>query len=286
MKIFKFFKKSVNKTHVGNDNNDNEKSNIEKIVVNDYESFMRKRYNESHKLPYKALKNIEEAKEFDQAYVIFEGDYGGIIYLTCPINNVKCSDKELQDLLKYIEEHYWNDLSTAGIYYEVLEKNQETIAGGMGGGKIKKGLWVNSELVKLGMANKIKKIICETDEPYVEDHILKSKEERDNIGGTAFIEIQYCKYMSSSKELNNPNSGLYEHGKENSMYIYIDDCEKFLNEYEKIFGHLDVYGFNYYDKEETKKIIKNIEKIHPMDYEIFVNWIEKEDSNGFWVLGI
>lgn len=271
---------------IGNDSVDNKKSNKEKIMVKDYENFMRKRYNESRNLPYLAFKNLKDAKKADKAYVIFEGDYGGIIYLTCPVNEVKCSDDELQDLLKYIEENYWNDLSTAGIYYEILEENQETIAGGMGGGKIDKGLWVNSEMVKLGLANKIKAVICKTDESYVVNHIFKTKDERNNIGGTAFVEIQYCKYKASSQELGNPNSKLYEHWKDTSLYIYIDDDEKFLNEYGKIFEHLDIYGFNYYSKEEITKIIKNIKEIHPLDYEIFIDWIEKEDSNGIFILGI
>lgn len=41
------------------------------------------------------LKNWEEALEKD-GHLIMEGDYGGIIYLTCPVKLIKCSEQNKQ----------------------------------------------------------------------------------------------------------------------------------------------------------------------------------------------
>ncbi len=95
------------------------------------ESFIRKIYNQN----YVAIANFSRAKETKNAFVIFEGDDGGTIYLTCPMNLIKCSEKKLQKLLEYIDRLYWNDIESANIFYEVIEPNQP-IAGGMDGGYV------------------------------------------------------------------------------------------------------------------------------------------------------
>ena len=107
---------------------------------------------------------LEEAKKHKNVYVIFEGYCGEIIYLTCPVNKVKCNDKELQELLKYIEENYWNDITYSRVYFEIVEDNQKNIDGGMGGGKLKDELWIHPEISWNGIPEKIKETICGNDE--------------------------------------------------------------------------------------------------------------------------
>ena len=46
---------------------------------------------------YHPLANFAEAKNTDAAVVIMEGDWGGQIYLTCPMKLVKCDEKTLND---------------------------------------------------------------------------------------------------------------------------------------------------------------------------------------------
>lgn len=122
------------------------------------ESSLRKMYNESNDIPYQDLKNLTEAKKHIDSVMIFEGDYGGIIYLTCPIRFVKCNEEELNQLLEFIDRNYWNDLDGARIYYELIEDNQG-VAGGMNGGEVINGIWIHPEIIKLGIENIIKEKI-------------------------------------------------------------------------------------------------------------------------------
>jgi len=39
--------------------------------------------------------------------VIFEGDYGGQIYATCPASLVRCSEETLQGLLRDLDTVGW-----------------------------------------------------------------------------------------------------------------------------------------------------------------------------------
>lgn len=121
-------------------------------------SFLRKMYNKSNNILYKPIENFNEAKKCNDSVVIFEGDYGGTIYLTCPIKFVKCNEEKLNKLLKFIDKNYWNDLDGAGVYYELIEVSQG-VAGGMNGGFVIDGIWIHPEIIKLGIDNKIKEIL-------------------------------------------------------------------------------------------------------------------------------
>ena len=127
--------------------------------IKDHESFVRKIFNTTHNIPYKAIKNLEEAKKMKNSFVIFEGDCGGTIYLTCPANMVKCEEKNLQELLEFIDNLYWKDLSMASIYYEQADKIPSSVAGGMGGGVLNTDIWIHPEIEKLNINEKIKNII-------------------------------------------------------------------------------------------------------------------------------
>lgn len=64
------------------------------------ESIMRKFYNKNNDISYNPITNFEQAKKEKNAVLIFEGDYGGIIYLTCPIRLINCNEETLYYLLK------------------------------------------------------------------------------------------------------------------------------------------------------------------------------------------
>lgn len=56
--------------------------------IPEHQSAVRNMVSESHGLDYKPLKDLEEAKEYDDAYIIMEGDWGGQIYLVAPVRLV------------------------------------------------------------------------------------------------------------------------------------------------------------------------------------------------------
>lgn len=92
--------------------------------------------------------SLESAKANPDSVVIMEGDYGGQIYLTCPVRLVRCTQAVLKQLLNDIDDYRWCDPAGAGVYFE-LGKAGTRVAGGMGGGAIIDGVWLHEMLEHL-----------------------------------------------------------------------------------------------------------------------------------------
>src|SRR5215471_3223325 len=88
---------------------------------------------------YTALTTFVAAREHPGSVVIFEGDYGGTIYLTIPFDQVACGEAALKQLLLDIDGMCWSDTRGARVVYEVVPIGAG-IAGGMGGGQVVDGL--------------------------------------------------------------------------------------------------------------------------------------------------
>jgi len=115
--------------------------------IPEHESGVRRIMSEMQGIDYHPLKSFEEAKQYDDAYVIMEGDWGGQIYLSIPAKQIMCSYETLKSLLSEIDKHEWkhNDGEGIGIYFE-RKKAGEGISGGMGGGLALEGLWVHDDI--------------------------------------------------------------------------------------------------------------------------------------------
>lgn len=126
--------------------------------LQEHESGVRKLVSEAHNLNYKPLKNFEEAKEYNDAYMIMEGDDGGQIYLSIPIKFIKCNYETLKKLLKYLDNIAWpeNQDDMAKIFFERLNEG-DVIIGGMGGGLATNSLWLHDKFANI--RNKIEKIL-------------------------------------------------------------------------------------------------------------------------------
>lgn len=87
------------------------------------------------------LTRLYKAKEIEGSYVVLEGDWGGQIYLCCPVSHIKCSQEQLKRLLDDLDAIAWkcNEEEGKGMYFEI-RKPGEGIGGGMGGGLIKEDL--------------------------------------------------------------------------------------------------------------------------------------------------
>lgn len=121
-----------------------------------HESPIRKMQSDANGKKYTALKNLEEARQAGNAYLIMEGDDGGQIYLVAPVAIVKTTEDTLNDLLKDLDSKAWDDISMAGLYYETHEPNT-AVSGGMGGGMAENSLWVHKDFE--GFKDKIQKVI-------------------------------------------------------------------------------------------------------------------------------
>ncbi len=124
-------------------------------------------------------------------------------------------------------------------------------------------------------------------------HTFNSQEERRSYGGSAFVEMQFCKLPSGTaiKELvDNIN-----HWQNDSLYV--NDENTFYQEYSDIFdrgiynnlecGTVDIYGINYYAPFLTDQIIDRLRKNMPLEHEVLTEWLIKSKMyNGFYILGI
>lgn len=128
-------------------------------------------------------------------------------------------------------------------------------------------------------------------------HAFNSQEERRKYGGSAFVEIQFCKMKSEAKIQNIIAVSSINHWQDDSLYIYLDDTESFVKEYSNIFdcgifnnlrsGVVDIYGINYYKPDLVEIILSRILRNKPADYEVLIEWLKKAQRyNGFYILGI
>lgn len=126
-------------------------------------------------------------------------------------------------------------------------------------------------------------------------YTFTSQEERRRVGGSCFIEFQFCKLPIDTKInkivfVDSINNWLNDS-------LYVSDENYFYEEYNYIFdygiysnlerGIVDIYGINYYPPELIEVIINKILKETPSDYKKLVEWLEKAKAyNGFYILGI
>ena len=125
------------------------KTSKHKLIAG-YKSAVRLTVSESHGLPYKPLKTLEEARKYNDSYLVMEGDWGGQIYLAIPVILIKCSYEILKSLLKELDKILWeiNEGEGSGIYFERMRK-ETSVIGGMGGGMATNAIWIHKDLTHL-----------------------------------------------------------------------------------------------------------------------------------------
>jgi len=105
-----------------------------------------------------AFTTLTAAREHTASVVIFEGDYGGTIYLTIPVNHVACDEAALKQLLLDIDSMGWSDTRGTLVAYEVVPIGAG-VAGGMGGGLVVDGLWLHSRIEALDLREQIEQVL-------------------------------------------------------------------------------------------------------------------------------
>lgn len=126
-------------------------------------------------------------------------------------------------------------------------------------------------------------------------HMFSSQEERRDYGGSAFIEIQFCRMPAGTAVKELVSASNVNNWQNDSLYI--SDENRFCREYSHIFdcgtynnlkcGPIDIYGINYYAPSLTDSIMERIQKDKPADYEVLAEWLRRSERyNGFYILGI
>ena len=126
-------------------------------------------------------------------------------------------------------------------------------------------------------------------------HTFLSQSERRDFGGSAFIEIQFCKLPVRSSITSIVDVSSIKNWQNDSLYV--SDENAFYQEYGHIFdcgiynnletGPVDLYGINYYSVSLMDTIIERIRESKPADYTVLVDWLERAKGyNGFYILGV
>jgi hypothetical protein len=133
--------------------------------IPEHHSPVRHLVSETHGIPYQPIHTFDEAKQIEDAVLVMEGDWGGQIYLVCPMRLVGCDETDLHAILKELDTIAWesNDGEGAKIYYERARSGQPII-GGMAGGTVTDDLWLHEEFIKLKIGDKIRQMIMGADE--------------------------------------------------------------------------------------------------------------------------
>lgn len=126
-------------------------------------------------------------------------------------------------------------------------------------------------------------------------HTFKNQDERRALGGSAFVEMQFCTLPAGTDIKTLVSADGISRWQNTSLYIA--DENAFNENYSRIFtggtynnlktGPIDIYGINYYTPELMEEIIAKIRKEKPEDHESLIAWLTRtRDHNGLYILGI
>ena len=92
--------------------------------------------------------------------MVMEGDWGGQVYVACPLTEVAAPDDTLTDLLGVLDRIAWqdNDGDGCGSRFERAPAGSG-VAGGIGGGRVDAAIWVHEEFVVAGLDDQIREVI-------------------------------------------------------------------------------------------------------------------------------
>ncbi|MCD8353950.1 MAG: hypothetical protein LUC47_06530 [Clostridiales bacterium] len=126
-------------------------------------------------------------------------------------------------------------------------------------------------------------------------HTFHSQTEREKCGGSAFLELQFCKLPARSNlEALVAVEGI-DPWQNDSLYIH--DARLFDREYNSVFdcgvynnlkvGTVDLWGINYYPPFSIDILIQKTDAEKPLEYETLRTWLRKAKAyNGFYILGM
>lgn len=116
-----------------------------------------------------------------------------------------------------------------------------------------------------------------------------TQEERRAFGGSAFVELQYCRLPSGTLVERIMDVRSLSHWRSDSLYVHDEDLELFDREYGRLFGcgTVDLFGVNYCAPSSLDATQDAIRASRPPDFETLLRWLDDAKAyNGFYILGI
>ena len=128
-------------------------------------------------------------------------------------------------------------------------------------------------------------------------HSFHSQAERREFGGSDFVEIQYCRFPKGTSLREVVSIDAIKHWKDDSLYIFGDDLDLFYQNYGDIItggvynngerGPMDLYGINFYSREQTNEIMERLAEEKPPEHQILCRWLQAGEQHlGFYLLGV
>ena len=122
-------------------------------------------------------------------------------------------------------------------------------------------------------------------------HRFESQEERRAFGGSAFIEIQYCRRPKGTAAEEIVSADSIKNWEDDSLYVTDGDMNEFFDQYAAVLGWktgMKLFAVSYYSCEQTAEIMEAVTRLKPIGYEVLTDWLAqaKERYNGFCILGI
>ena len=128
-------------------------------------------------------------------------------------------------------------------------------------------------------------------------HSFHSQAERRKFGGSDFVEIQYCRFPKGTSLREVVSIDAIKLWKDDSLYIFGDDLDLFYQNYGDIItggvynngerGPMDLYGINFYSREQTSEIMERLAEEKPPEHQILCRWLQAGEQHlGFYLLGV
>ena len=128
-------------------------------------------------------------------------------------------------------------------------------------------------------------------------HSFHSQAERRKFGGSDFVEIQYCRFPKGTSLREVVSIDAIKHWKDDSLYIFGDDLDLFYQNYGDIItggvynngerGPMDLYGINFYSREQTNEIMERLAEEKPPEHQILCRWLQAGEQHlGFYLLSV
>ena len=108
---------------------------------------------------YVAYRSLEDARADPDAAVVFEGDHGGQVYLTCPVRHVRCDEPVLRSLLADLDRLGWEDPGGARMHFERRPVGAD-VPGGMGEAGVVDGPWLHAQIDSPALAAQVAAVLA------------------------------------------------------------------------------------------------------------------------------
>lgn len=102
-------------------------------------------------------RTLDEARQYQDSYVVIMADYGGQVVLTYPVGLLRCDRQVLDHLAAQLSLRLWEEESSL-LWFRRFQPG-DIVPGGMGGGAVTSGLWLHPEVEQLGLRLEIEAVL-------------------------------------------------------------------------------------------------------------------------------